>query len=159
MSISLSDGQIISGAAITGLTTPTYTLKKDVAPDIYSVQYAVTALGGTQTGVSLHSPTSPFTVTIKRPKALKTLGSVNPQTVLLTSSNVSKNPYSVIVRKGGVPLANNIPQVMLAKLEFSIPAGVESYSAAEIKAFASFTHGVMTNQIQGLVDTMLSGIL
>lgn len=51
----------ITGAAQTGFTSPTYTLTSDLAPDNNGKQVAVTALGGTQVGVTTHSVAAPFT--------------------------------------------------------------------------------------------------
>ena len=68
----------VTGAAQTGLTTPTYTFVADVAPDANGKQVAVTALGGTQVGVTPHSVASPFTGTFVRPKSFKALGQPNP---------------------------------------------------------------------------------
>jgi len=53
----------VTGGAQTGFTAPTYTLSVDTAPDINGKQHAVTALGGTQAGVTSHSVSNPFTVT------------------------------------------------------------------------------------------------
>jgi len=63
----------VTGASQTGFTAPTYTLTVDTAPDVNAKQWAVTALGGTQAGVSSHSVASPFTVTMFRPKVLRLL--------------------------------------------------------------------------------------
>ena len=61
----------ITGAAQTGFTTPTYTHVADTAPDVNGRQVAITALGGTQAGVTVHSVASPFSITFFRPKAYK----------------------------------------------------------------------------------------
>jgi hypothetical protein len=64
----------VTGAAQTGLTSPTYTLSTDVAPSINGKQHAITALGGTQTGVNSHSVAAPFTCTFVRPQPLNLWG-------------------------------------------------------------------------------------
>jgi len=64
----------VTGAAQTGLTSPTYTLVADIAPDVNGRQWAVSALGGTQTGVRTHSASDPFTITVMRPKVFQSLG-------------------------------------------------------------------------------------
>lgn len=159
MSITLTDGQVITGAAVTGLTTPTYTLALDTAPDIFSKQFAVTTIGGTQTDVTSHSPSSPFTVTVKRPKSLAILGNVNPNTGLLQSASVPKNSYSIIVRKGASPLANNPAQVAIARIDIAIPAGTESYQSNQMRALLSFLTGVLTNQLNGVSAMTVTGIM
>ena len=65
MAISLTSP--ITGAAVTGLTSPTYTVAVDTPPNTWSKQWAVTALGGTQTGVDTSSSASrPFTLTDRK---------------------------------------------------------------------------------------------
>lgn len=93
----------ITGQAQTGLTSPTYTHVTDSAPDITGKQVAVTALGGTQTGVTTHSMSSPFTITFFRPKVFRFLGKPNPTTGLI--KDVPRNSFKLITRKGVLPLA------------------------------------------------------
>jgi hypothetical protein len=153
MSFSLTN---VTGSAITGLTSPTYTVTLDTAPDVNSKQWAVTALGGTQTGVSTHTPECPFTCTIKRPKTLRVLGAKNAVTGQYNV--VPKNEYKVIVRKGGL-IQTGQYDVMLADAAFRVPAGMSTQSPAEMYAFASFFGGVIAQQIQGISDTLRTGIV
>lgn len=89
----------ITGTAQTGLTSPTYTPVSDKAPDPSSaVQYAITTLGGTQTGVNVHSSSLPFTMTFWRPKLLKIAKWVNSFGGYAQSTEF--NVYKVITRKG-----------------------------------------------------------
>jgi hypothetical protein len=78
----------VTGSAQTGLTSPTFTLTTDVAPDVNGKQWVVTALGGTQTGVSVHSVASPFSLTFWRPKISRILGQPNINTGII--ANVPK---------------------------------------------------------------------
>ena len=81
MSFSLTSP--VTGAAQAGLTSPTYTHAADTPPDVNAKQYAVTSLGGTQTGVLAHSVAAPFTTAMFRPKSFKALAPVNPVTGVL----------------------------------------------------------------------------
>jgi hypothetical protein len=146
----------ITGGAQTGLTSPTYTHVADVAPDVNGKQVAVTALGGTQTGVTVHSVASPFTVTIIRPKSFKTLAPVVPGTGLLPS--VPKNSWKVIVRKGVTPLAGQPAAILLVKMEIDVPAGADTADAPNIRAAISAAVGALSQQSAGLGDTLVSGI-
>lgn len=157
--ITLANGQVITGATVSGLTTPTYTLSLDQAPDTFSKQFIVSALGGTQTNVTAHSASSPFTVTAKRPKKLQSLRAANPATGLLPSGSVPKNTYSLIIRKGAAPLVNNAPEVNICRIEFSIAAGCEAYQSEQIRALASIAGGILSNQISGLSDTTIQGTI
>lgn len=147
----------ITGTAQTGLTAPTYTHVADLAPDSNGRQVAVTALGGTQTGVTTHSGSNPFTLTVVRPKVLKSLGKANPVTGVI--SNVPKNTYKFIVRKGMVPLAGQAPAVMIATLTMDVPAGADTASPAEIRAALSALFGAVSQQSAGFGDTLVQGIL
>lgn len=147
----------ITGAAQTGFTTPTYTHVADVAPDVNGKQVAVSALGGTQAGVTVHSVASPFTVTMIRPKAFKTLSPVVPNTGLLPS--VPKNSWKIIVRKGVTPLAGQPASVMLIKIEIDVPAGSDTADAPNIRAALSAAIGALSQQSAGLGDTLVSGVL
>ena len=96
MTISLTSP--ITGAAQTGLTSPTYTHVADVAPTINGKQYAVIALGGTQTNVRTHAISDPFTLTYDRPAQPKALQNPNPVTGRYGS--IPKNRHVFRVRKG-----------------------------------------------------------
>lgn len=155
MSVSLTSP--VTGAAQTGFTSPTYTLTTDIAPDVNGKQWAVTALGGTQTGVSTHSVSSPFTISVFRPRVLRNIGQPNPVTGVV--SNIPKNTYKVIVRKGAVPLAGQSPQVAIMTITMDVPAGTDTASPAEIRAMLSAGFGAVWQASAGLGDTEVSGIL
>jgi len=145
----------VTGATISGLTTPTVTYSVDTPPDVNAKQYAATALGGTQPGVVTHSPELPFTMTFKRPKTLKTLGAKNASTGFYLV--VPKNEYALIGRKG-VTLATNQYDTITFDLRIRVPAGTGTLSPNDARAgFSAFT-GVLTQNAQGIVDTMISGI-
>lgn len=147
----------VTGAAQTGFTAPTYTHAADVAPDDNGKQVAVTALGGTQAGVTVHSVSSPFTATIIRPRVFKALSQVNPTTGALPG--VPKNTWKVIIRKGCLPLAGQQPAILVAKLEIDVPAGSDTADAPNIRAALSLLIGVLTQQSAGLGDSLVSGII
>jgi len=144
----------VTGSAQPALTSPTYTLTSDLAPTPNGRQYAVTALGGTQTGVVVHNPTVPFTITIVRPAQFKSLGAPNYVTGVPTV--YPRNVWKVIVRKGAkVSTAVTVPQqIAMASLEISIPAGTESTDAVSIEAMMSLLIGSM-NQISSSLSTSL----
>lgn len=154
MSISLTSP--VTGAAQTGLTSPTYTHSVDVAPDVNGKQYAVTALGGTQAGVIAHSVSAPFTVSFWKPKVNKILGTPNPVTGIVGS--VGRNVYKVIVRKGVLPLAGQPYQTMLGSLSIEVPAGSDTADAPNIRAALSMLFGSLTQQSAGIGDTLVSGV-
>lgn len=147
----------ITGGAQTGFTAPTYTVALDQAPDALAKQYAVTALGGTQAGVTTHSVSSPFTWTFWRPRAFKVLGKPNPSTGLLPS--VPMNVYSRNVRKGMIPLAGQPFAVATDTRRIAIPAGSDTADAANVRAMISFATGADSQISAGLGDTLVSGVV
>lgn len=147
----------ITGTAQTGLTAPTYTHVSDVAPLVTGRQVAVTALGGTQTGVSIHSGDSPFTITLFRPQSFKPLGKANPVTGVI--KDVPENVYTILVRKGVVPLAGQSPRVASMEIKFRIPAGSALASPAELRAMVSAGFGAVSQASSAWGDTLISGIL
>lgn len=147
----------ITGLAQTGFTTPTYTVAADSAPDVNGKQVAVTALGGTQAGVTANAVSSPFTITFWRPKTFKSLGKPNPVTGLI--SNVPFNVWKVICRKGMLPLAGQPPQTAVFTLTMEIPAGADSASPAEIRGALSALFGAVSQQTSGVGDTLVTGVV
>lgn len=146
----------VTGGAQTGFTSPTYTVVADVAPDVNGKQVAVSALGGTQAGVTVHSVSSPFTATFSRPKTFAVLGKPNPVTGLLPS--VPKNEFKYIVRKGVLPLAGQPFATASIDMRMHIPAGSDVADPANLRAMYSLAIGILQQQSAGLGDTVVSGI-
>nr|QDH89357.1 MAG: hypothetical protein H3BulkLitter172403_000003 [Leviviridae sp.] len=147
----------ITGAAQTGLTTPTYTITADVAPAQNAKQFAVTALGGTQTGVIPHSVSSPFTLAMFRPQNPQILQPVDPVTGVLR--RVPVNTYKVITRKGVVPLAGQASRNMVITTVIDVPAGSDTADSVSIRAALSAHFGLIAQVSAGIGDTSVNGIL
>lgn len=147
----------VTGGAQTGFTAPTYTLTADTAPTINGKQWAVTALGGTQAGVTAHSVASPFTITFSRPASFKVLGKANPITNVV--SNVPTNVYKMLIRKGVTPLLGQPYAMFLTRTEFAVPAGADTADASNVRAPISLIVGALTQQSAGIGDTAISGII
>lgn len=146
----------ITGAAITGLTSPAYTISADTPPNASSKQYAVTALGGTQPGVVAHAISVPFTLTMFRPATFKVLSNPNASGVI---RSFPKNSFEVLTRKGMSVLANQPAQLGSIRSTITIPAGADSYDVNSIKAMISAHIGLLTQIAQGLADTVITGTL
>lgn len=155
MTISLTSP--VTGSAQTGLTAPTYTVVVDTPPNAYSKQWAVTALGGTQTGVDVHGASKPFTVTFSRPANLRSAPVPNPVTGVMPNS--PRNVYSVIVRKGTVPGVGQNPQVAVLRCDLSVVAGSDLVEPEDIRAALSLLIGSLSQQSAGLGDTLINGLL
>lgn len=156
MSISLASP--VTGGAQTGFTSPTYTIATDIYPGgVNGKQYAVTALGGTQTGVRAHAVSDPFTIAFTRPGNPKVLPSASPVTGRY--GNIPKNSYSVIVRKGMNYAANQAPEIGLMRMYCEVPAGADAYDSANVRAMNSLAIGALSAQSAGWGDTQVTGIL
>jgi hypothetical protein len=147
----------VTGSAQTGLTSPTYTVVADTPPNAYSKQWAVTALGGTQTSVEVHGASKPFTVTFSRPQVIRSAPALNPVTGVMPNS--PRNVYSVIVRKGASPGANQNPQICVLRCDLSVAAGADLQEPEDIRAALSLLIGSMTQQSAGLGDTLINALL
>lgn len=147
----------ITGGAQTGFTAPTYTNVADQATDVNMKQWAVTATGGAGNTPVVHSASSPFTISVWKPKAFKVLGKPNPVTGLLP--NVPINVYKVIVRKGTVPLAGQPPAISYVKAEIGIAAGADTAAPVDCRALMSAFAGAVAQLSSGGGDTAVTGLL
>lgn len=146
----------ITGAAQTGLTSPTYTVVNDTPPvNVIGIQRTVSALGGTQTGVDVHSISRPFTCSVIRPSVYKALGVPNPVTGVV--STVPSNVTKVITRKGVTPLAGQPSKAAVIKTELAIPAGSDVADPANIRAAISLHIGLLSQISAALGDATITG--
>lgn len=156
--MSISWSSPITGSAQTGFTSPTYTTAADTAPSgVPGKQVAVTALGGTQAGVTVHSVASPFTLNATRPGNLRTLGQPNPVTGVI--ANIPTNTYKLITRKGVLPLAGQAYKTMVITTTIDVPAGSDTADLPNIKAALSAHIGGLTQQSAGFGDMTGTGTL
>lgn len=146
----------VTGTAQTGLTSPTYTHVADTAPDTNGKAVAITALGGTQTGVEVSSSSNPFTLLVTRPKSVRILPALLSNGQL---PSVPKNTYVVSLRKGVDVLSGQPKQVMLCKLEISVPAGADVADPESVRAALSMFIGALSQQSSGLGDVLVQAVL
>jgi len=156
MSITLSTP--ITGGAQSGVTSSSFTIVTDTAPDNNGKQVAVTAISGTGTaGMTVNSVSSPFTITATRPKSLKTLGVPNPVTGAV--SQVPRNTYKVITRKGVIPLAGQAAQTMLVTTTIEVPAGSDNADPLNVRAALAAHIGALDQTSAGIGDTSVTGVI
>jgi hypothetical protein len=129
----------------------------DVAPNINGKQYAISALGGTQTGVDVNTVSKPFTMTFFRPAVLRTLPQANPVTGVI--KNVPMNTYKMITRKGVSPAANQNAMVARITTTIEVPAGADTYEPEDLKALLSAHFGVGWEQASGIASTITTGVI
>jgi hypothetical protein len=155
--MSFNPSSPVTGATVTGLTSPTYTIASDIAPSINGKQYAVTALGGTQTGVETNTVSKPFTLSFFRPVSFKVLPQANPVTGVI--KNVGMNVYKLITRKGVLPATNQNPITARITTVIEVPAGSDTFEPEDLRAMISLHFGVGSVQAAGIADTIISGVL
>jgi len=155
--MAFAPSSLITGAAVTGLTTPTYIITVDTPPAINAKQYAVTALGGTQTGVDVNTVSKPFSISFFRPVQLRSLPAANPVTGVI--KNIPMNQYKLITRKGAQPSANTPAMTARITTTIEVPAGSDTYEPEEIRALISSHFGVGFSTASGIADTVLTGVL
>ncbi|DAD52402.1 coat protein [ssRNA phage SRR5466725_4] len=148
----------ITGSAQTGFTSPSWVVVPDTAPPGNpGEQVAVSSGTGTIAGVTFHSIASPFTINFTRAANLRVLGSPNPVTGVV--SNVPKNSFTVVTRKGMLPLAGQPFQVGILRTEGQIPAGCDTTDPANVRALYSAHIGALNQQSAGMGDMAINGIL
>jgi len=145
-----------TGGAITGFTSPTFTLVDDTAPAVNAKQKTVSALGGTQGVATANAISRPFTATFYKPASIVALPAANPSTGLRGS--VPNNQYKLIIRKGGFASAD-VPVTAVARITIDVPAGMDSYNPDEVRSLVSFMVGLLNEESADLADTLLTGVV
>jgi hypothetical protein len=147
----------VTGAAQTGHSAPTFTVVADQAPNSFSKQYAVTGNGGTGPFTAVHAASKPFTVTFQRPSTIRSAPVPNPVTGVV--GNSPRNVYTVLVRKGLVPVAGQNPQIGVLRCDLSVVGGADLVEPDDIRAAVSFLIGCLNQQASGLGDTLINNLL
>lgn len=155
--MTMSVSSPVTGLAQTGLTSPTYTLTVDTPPSNGNVvkQWAVTALGGTQTNVLTHSGACPFTISAIRPATYRGLAPVGSNGLLRA---VPRNTMKLVVRKGVTPLAGQSPAILNVSLVIDVPAGSPDADANSVAAAISLLGGAVSQLAAGIGDTAKTNI-
>ncbi len=147
----------VTGAAITGFTSPTYTLTSDTPVNSNSKAWAVTALGGTQANVDVHAASKPFRLYASRPANIRVAPLPNPISGAIPTA--PRNVYVVGVDKGAVPVSGQASQIARTRAEFSIPAGTDTNEPEEINAMVSLFAGAVWAQADGIAQLCRNAVL
>lgn len=147
----------VTGSAQTGLTSPVYNVTADSLPaNIVGKQVAVTSLGGTQAGVTTHSVSSPFTMSVIRPGNLRVVPAPDSRGII---RSVPFNNYKVFTRKGVIPAAGQVPIVMPIETKIPVPAGADAYDIVNVRAALSAHIGLLQQLSAELGNTCATGSL
>lgn len=147
----------VSGSVINGFSLPTYTLTADQPPSNNARQSLVSALGGTQTGVTAHTVSDPFTITVYRPKSVVLPPRPNP--ISGTVGPAGFNKTRTLIRKGTKPLVGQNPQVSSIDISLNVIAGAELNDSANVAALISAAIGMLSREAANyLVAARTGGI-
>jgi hypothetical protein len=151
------DASITGGAQNVGFTNPTFTLASDLAPDSSSRAYVVTALGGTQPAtVRVSTAGDPFTAMIRLSR-YQAIPPKNPVTGAY--GNVPLNRIEVLCRKGVyIDSANTLREARIRVIA-ELPAGCEAADPANVRALASFTIGLLSEESADYGDSLVTRIV
>lgn len=139
---------------VTGLTSPTWTMAPSTAPASNMKQFAVSALGGTQTGVSVHGISNPFTATMAVPTAYKQLGSPNSAGVIRT---FPKNYTELLIRKGVSPLEGQPQQLMMIRVSIGTPAGADLADPNSVASALALVGAIVWGQAEEIRKVVVTG--
>lgn len=145
----------VTGTAVTGLTSPTYTIADGGQPESNAKSWYVTALGGTQTNVRVHAVSDPFTLSFWKPKSLRTLAP--PNAITGRYGNIGNNEYSQVVRKGVNYASGQPPLTAMSRFIWTVPAGADSFDQPNLLALLSLGLGAAVQQANGIADAMKTG--
>jgi hypothetical protein len=159
MSVNLTSP--VTGTVLNGFTAPTYTLTVANPADNFTRNWIVSAVGGTQGSVAVHTLSNPFAVMIKRPKTLKQAPPVDPSTGLYKGS-VPKNLWTVSILKG-VQMSTPDGKIVTIpiKIEIPLPAGVEASSTTldQLAGALSCTGGVILQVLPQMIQAAKDGVI
>jgi hypothetical protein len=148
----------VTGTSLSGLTTPTYTIVPDTAPGLNGKQWAVSALGGTQTGVAPNSVGAPFTATYSRPTSFRTAsdGVLSAQGII---ADCPTNRFKRIVRKAVNVNDEGGSAIMWIETTYHVPVNSTIADPTGVKACMSFDGGLASQDYDDWFDAIHQGTL
>jgi len=142
-------------AAVSGYTSPTFTLSASSLTIPNGKMATVTSRGGTQPSTTdVHSASRPFSFMVTRPNNIQTLPAVNNSGVL---PQVPINPYHVGSRKGMTVLAGQPSVPGYVKTVLGIPAGADLADPGAVSAMVLSHCMLLAQLVSGIIDTANSG--
>lgn len=143
-------------AAITtnNVIAGTYTFAEDMANDNRTRVYVVSAIGGTQTGVNLHTVDAPKQVMFKRPAQFLQPSAFN--TVSGRYGRVPKNVTRVIGR-GSCNVAAGQVEIIQMSTDIGIPAGGVTFDRANVEASVAMYIAALWDQREELIQAIYDG--
>lgn len=151
----------VTGAACTGLTSPTYTMTQQSAGATEKV-YFVSAVGGTQNGVAVHSNELPFKFYSRVPARFKIPGARSQSTGMYVGPGAGRKNEIVLGMVKGVNLLDGLSgyqyDTINGQLNIRLPAAVGN-DPEQIAAFLSAFAGILWANASGIYDMTRNGVL
>lgn len=144
-------------AAITagGLTAATYTFVADMATDLRSKAFVVSAAGGTQVGVNTHTVDAPKQFIVKKPAQF-----LQPSAYNVTTGRYGKVPKNVtrVIGRGSANVAAGQSELIPMTLDIGIPAGAFSYDRPNVEASVLMFIAGLYDQKEEIVAALRDGL-
>lgn len=141
--------------AVTGFTTPTYTVVQSTTTIPNGKVATVTAKGGTQPGaVDVHSASRNFSFMSTKPGVVRGVPPLNAAGQLV---NVPINAYTLSTRKGMTSLVNQPSQHGYMKTVIGIPAGADLADPDNVAAMIVAHAIALAQMAQEIVNTAKTG--
>lgn len=137
------------------ITGGTYTFLPDMANDNRTKVFYVSALGGTQTGATVHRGDKPKQFMVKRPSVIKTPSAYNQ--VSGRYGRVPKNVTRAIF-KGAADVAANQPEPLLVTTDFAIPAGAPNYDRVNVEACVLAAIAALWDQKEEIIQAIYDNV-
>lgn len=144
----MSLGSSVSGASMPSLTTPGFTISGMPTLVDGASAYAVTALTGTQTGVSSHSLAKPFTITFYQNLNVRVAG----------NGDVPLNTTRIVGRKGVVVDAAGTIRQASIEVKIKVPAGSEAFDGNSNESLLSMVIGSLAQASASIGNNIIKGL-
>jgi hypothetical protein len=149
----------VTGVVLGGFTAPVYNVTADLQAEQNTKTWIVSSLGGTQTGVQVHSNEMPFRFIAKRPTKIKIPGARSTTSGQYLTGG--KNEFSYLTVKGAnilSAMSGYQYENILFRTTVSTPAAIGN-DKPQLYAAASFHTAAITQLIAGICDTQLQSVM
>lgn len=154
MSISLT-GPTAAFTSTSGLLTAvTLTFVADQSNNLQTKAYALSAIGGTATGATIHSVAAPKQVFFKRPASYAVMSGYNQVSGLY--SRVPKNVHRVM-SKGSCKVGATQWETIPCSTQIGVPAG-SSYDAVNLELSIAMHILALFNQLANIIKAAQDGL-
>lgn len=137
------------------LAAATYTFVPDMATDLRSKAFVVSALGGTQTGVNIHSVDAPKQFIVKKPAVFQ-----QPSAYNVTTGRYGRVPKNVtrIIGRGSANVASGQVEIIPITLDIGIPAGAMTYDRPNVEASVAMFIAALYDQKEEIITAIRDGL-